>query len=126
MLWLVMLCLLTAAAPRAPTLKMQAPSKLKVGDRASVKLTLTLPEGSAEPLLLTPTSDGPAVEVVRGRLMRSDARDARANPLRFEIPIVARRPGTSVLRVRVLSYHCNEQCTAVQSEASQALEVRAQ
>ena len=64
------------------------------------------PDGDEQPLLLTPASEGDAVRVVRGRLMRADAQPTPNGELRFEVPVVVRSAGTAVLRVDVLTYHC--------------------
>jgi hypothetical protein len=97
-------------------LKLEPPRELHVGEHARVLLEVQLPEGAAEPLLLTPFHEGAALEVVKGRLLRSDARDRAANPLRFELPVLARAPGASVLGVRLLAYVCRERCRAVEAE----------
>jgi hypothetical protein len=68
--------------------------------------------------LLTPRSEGTAVEVVRGRLMRADARQPDAEELEFRIPIVAREAGTAILRVRASGYLCEARCRAVDAQAS--------
>ncbi|MBX3247114.1 MAG: hypothetical protein KF901_08040 [Myxococcales bacterium] len=58
------------------------------------------------PVLVTPTHEGTAVEVVRGRLTRADAADPRARPLRFPIPIVAKESGVGVVRATVTTFEC--------------------
>jgi hypothetical protein len=55
--------------------------------------------------------------VVKGRLLRSDARDAQANPLVFELPVLARAPGSALIGVRLLAYLCEPGCRAVEVEA---------
>lgn len=112
-----------AEAP-APRLTLSAPAEITVGERRVVELALDLPEGPAAPLLLTPAALGEAVEVVRGRLLRSDARqDGDPTRLRFELPIVARAPGTAVVRVHVATYQCARSCIAVSAEARATLRV---
>jgi hypothetical protein len=109
-------------APRVD-LTMHPPESLTVDDRASVIVEVhVLPEGH-RPVLLTPTSEGSAVEVVRGRLLRADAEDPEAAVLRFSIPIVARTPGTSVLRVHVSGWACEQRCRPVESDAEVVLRV---
>jgi hypothetical protein len=117
---LLAVCLLlgaTGAGGQALTLELSAPSELRVGERALLAVTLELPAGAASPLLLTQTAEGEALEVVRGRLMRADARDPEATPLRFDLPVVARAPGTSIVRVHALAYVCAPACRAVEAEA---------
>lgn len=111
-----------------PTVEVELvqPERLVAGTTASVNcLVSLLPEG-ASPLLVTPRAEGDAVEVVRGRLVRSDADDPRAVPLRFRIPIVARSAGVAVLRVRVDGFACERgRCRAVAGQASLTLRVEA-
>lgn len=99
------------------------PERLEVGDRARIVAEVRLPEGNERPVLLTPGSEGTAVEVVRGRLLRADAEAPDATVLRFRIPIVARRPGTAVLRVEVLAHHCARRCRPLRAETSTPLRV---
>lgn len=102
---------------------LEATSTLVAGDRAEVIATLRLPTGNDRPLLLSPRSEGTAIEVVRGRLLRSDADDPSAEPLRFRIAIVAREPGDAILRVRVVAYQCAIRCETLHGEASLSLRV---
>ena len=96
---------------------------LSPGAHHSVELEVSLAPGQGAPLLVTPTIEGSAVEVVRGRLLRSDAVDPQASPLRFRLPIVANSPGTSVLRVEVRGFACAQRCQPVQGSASLVLRV---
>jgi hypothetical protein len=116
-----------AEAQPAPalTVTLSPPERLAVGDRAEVIATVSLTPRSEGPILVTPISEGAAVEVVRGRLSRSDAEDPAASPLRFRIPIVARGPGTAVLRVQALGYACrpSRRCRALETSSSVVLRV---
>jgi hypothetical protein len=76
------------------------------GAREELRAIVTFESPNTRPLLVTPESEGPAIEVVRGRLLRSDADDPAAEPLVFRIPIVARAVGTATVRVRVRGYVC--------------------
>jgi hypothetical protein len=117
--------LANAAGQDAPRVELtiEPPESLTVDDRKSVIVNVrVVPEGH-RPVLLTPTSEGSAVEVVRGRLLRADAEDPRAAVLRFSIPIVARTPGTSVLRVHVSGWACEERCRPVDADAEVVLRV---
>jgi hypothetical protein len=106
----------TAMADGAPALRIADPRELRVGERASLEVALELPVDVATPLLLTQKVEGEAVEVVRGRLMRKDARDPEAVPLVFDVPLLARAPGTSIVRVHALVYRCRETCQALELE----------
>ena len=99
------------------------PARLVEGDRTTIVAEVTVTPHSGSPLLLTPTNEGASVEVVRGRLVRADAVDPDASPMRFEIPIVAKSAGTSILRVRILTYVCESRCRAVEGTGEIVLEV---
>jgi hypothetical protein len=103
-----------SAAP--PRLTLEVPRELHVGEHAHVELTVELPPEAAEPLLLTPYREGKSLEVVKGRLLRSDARDPAARPLRFALPVLATAPGTALIGVRLLAYLCTPRCRAVEAE----------
>lgn len=118
----------TLAAPavaQAPgvTVALEPPDGLTEGDRAEVVAVVRLAPPNDLPLLVTPNSEGAAVEVVRGRQLRADAEDPEARPLRFRIPIVARSSGTAVVRVRVSGWVCEQRCRQATGEASVALRV---
>lgn len=115
---LALALVLGAAAPAAGqlTVELRPPGALRAGDRVEI-IALVRGAGS-HPLLLTPSSEGTALEVVRGRLMRAEARDPEADELELRIPIVARAAGAAVLRVRASGYACNGRCRAVSAEAS--------
>lgn len=115
--------------PEGLTLALTPPAReIRVDDRFEVELRLGLPEGEGDsplPLLVTPSAEGNAVEVVRGRLLRADAEDPAAHPLVLRIPLVARRAGTAVVRVRVRTFVCEEgRCEPVLAESSIAISVR--
>jgi hypothetical protein len=105
------------AARGAPSLKLQLPTDLHVGEHARFVIEVHMPPGAGQPLLLTPFREGQALEVVKGRLLRSDARDAQANPLLFELPVLARAPGSALIGVRLLAYQCEPGCRSVEVEA---------
>jgi hypothetical protein len=99
-------------------LSIAVPEALRVGDHRALVLTLSLPPDVATPLLVTPRGEGEALEIVRGRLLRADARDPQGTPLVFDLPVVARQPGTAVVRVRAAAYRCREkQCRELEVEA---------
>jgi len=103
------------AAP--PRLTLKVPTELHAGEHALLLLEVRLPAHAGKPLLLTPFHEGESVEIVKGRLLRSDARDPAANPLHFELPILAHAAGAAVVGVRLLAYVCQRQCRAVEIEA---------
>lgn len=102
---------------------LEAPPSLVAGDRAQLVAVVRVRPSSDRPVLVTPTHEGTAVEVVRGRMLRADAVDPNAEELRFSVPIVARTPGTSVVRVVATGYACERTCVAVRGEASVVLQV---
>jgi hypothetical protein len=97
-------------------LALEVPRELHVGEHAHVELLVELPREAAEPLLLTPYREGEALEVVKGRLLRSDARDPSAKSLRFALPVLAKTPGTAWIGVRLLAYVCAPRCRAIEAE----------
>src|SRR5262245_38976814 len=123
--------LLTAAVCDSPALAddlqltLQPEQHLPRNAHTSIAVTVELPSGRDNlPLLLTPRIEGAAVELVRGRLLRSDAKPIDATHLRFEIPVVARSEGTAILRVHLATYLCEESCRRIEMTASAVLEVR--
>ena len=129
---LLVLTLVVVATPlraqEAPALTAHfeaPPAELEVGVHGTLLLVVDAAPSARQPLLVTPSSDGPAVEVVHGRLFRRDAEDADVFPLRFRVPILAASAGDAVVRARVDGYSCDEErCQPVQAEASVALRVR--
>ena len=102
-------CLCLAAAPAAEgALSLAVPDRLHVEDHVALTVTLELPGDARGPLLVTPRAQGSAIEVVRGRLLRADARDPAANPLVFDLPVLARSAGQAVVSVRALVYRCQD------------------
>lgn len=101
---------------------LEPPERLVEGSRSAIGAVVHV--ASDVPVIITPNEEGTALFVVRGRLFRADAEDPSASPLRFRIPIVARQPGTAVVRVRASSFECEgDDCRAVQGEASLTLRV---
>jgi hypothetical protein len=121
--WLLLFTLLLwrgqearAADLGQPRLVLEVPRELHVGEHAHVELLVDLPPEAAEPLLVTPYREGEALEVVKGRLLRSDARDPTAKPLRFALPVLARAAGSALIGVRLLAYVCAPRCRAIEAE----------
>ncbi len=107
------------------TVGIQPPESLHVGDRASAIVVVRFSQPNDRPLLVTPANEGPAVEVVRGRLLRADADDATPEELRFRVPLVARTVGATRLRVHVAGWACERACRAIEADADTLLRVRA-
>jgi hypothetical protein len=113
------------AASTELQMTLQPQQQLARNAHTGISVVVQLPDGSANlPLLLTPRIEGAAVELVRGRLLRSDAKQTDATHLRFEIPVVARSEGTAILRVHLATYLCEDSCRRVELTASAVLEVR--
>ncbi len=112
-----------AVAAAQLTVEIEAPEDVREGERAQVIARVR--GAGPHPLLITPRSEGTAIEVVRGRLLRAEARDPDAEVLEFRLPIVARGAGDAVLRVRAQGYVCEARCRATVAEASAVLRVRA-
>ncbi len=116
-------CLCLAASPAEPGgLSLAVPDALHVADHVALTLMLTLPRDATGPLLVTPRSQGGAIEVVRGRLLRSDAKDPGANPLVFELPVLARSAGQAMVSVRAQLVRCvNGRCEPLTLETRKSV-----
>jgi hypothetical protein len=104
---------------------------VRVGDHLDVTARVRLSAGARGPWMLAPTSDGPALEVVRGRLLSIDADALEAQPdggtrASLRIPVAASAAGTTVLRARVTAYGCEDgRCRAIAGEGAIVIEVLA-
>lgn len=106
------------------TISIEPPARVALGDRGQIVVLVIAGPSAARPLLVTPTSEGAAIEIVQGRFTRADAQDPDDEVLRFEVPFVARTAGTSVVRVRVDGFTCDEaRCQALALEQARAVEV---
>ncbi len=121
-LWLP-LALAQPSPPVAASISIDQHEAMHVGARATLTVQLTLPADTGEPVLLTTSSEGSALDVVRGRLLRLDAEDPKAQTLRFAVPIVARAAGTAIFRVHALYYRCQASCVAVEEDAESLIEI---
>lgn len=110
-----------AQAPKS--IAIEAPATVRAGDRKTISVRVTLPADAAYPVLLTTSSEGSALEVVRGRFLREDAADPKATILRFDVPIVARVAGAAIFRAHVLTYRCTDRCVALEQEAEASIEI---
>ena len=127
---MTLLLLLTAAVASAQSdavrIELAPEQSLRTGSHAAIEVFVALPAGSDAPLLLTPSVEGDALEVVRGRLSRADAKPQPPDRLRFEVPVRARSEGTAILRVEVMTYLCQRRCERIVLRASQVVRVRAE
>lgn len=115
-----------ARAQTAPlTVSIEAPHQMHLGDHAEIVALVHAEDAARGPLLVTPSVDGAAVEVVRGRLFRFDAEDPSSDPLRFRVPVLARSIGTAVISVRIAGHACvGSRCTEAHAEATARIDVR--
>jgi len=108
---------------------LEAPSRaVHVGDPLEIVAHVALRGGARGPWMLAPTSDGPALEVVRGRLLSIDADAVQGEDGRtvatLRIPVLPRAAGTTVLRARVSAYACEgRRCRAIDGEGALVVEV---
>jgi len=114
-----------AQPSEAVALRVADPGVLAPRAPAAIDVFVRVPAGREQPLLLTPSAEGDAVRVARGRLLRADARRTDQGELHFQVPIEARSAGTAVLRVALLTYRCAARCDAVQVAESVPVQVRA-
>lgn len=115
---------LQAAEVAQVRLRLAPEQELRAGSHALVSVEVELPPGNDSPLLLTPAVEGSSVEVVRGRLSRSDAKPRGKGALRFEIPVLSRSEGTAILRVELMTYLCSLRCERIVLSKSQIIHVR--
>jgi hypothetical protein len=121
----MLLATLASAQSPALTVRIEAPPAMHPGDHADVVVLVHAEDLARGPLLVTPSVDGAAVEVLRGRLFRFEADDPDADPLRFRVPVLARSIGTAVLSVRADGHACEgARCEAVEAEATARIDVR--
>lgn len=114
--------------PRIEVLLAPPHEAMHIGQPFEVVATIRLAQGARGPFLLTPVSDGPAVEILRGRLSALDADEVAsrdgATEARLRIPMLAHAAGDAVLRARLDAYGCERgRCHAIRAEATHALSV---
>lgn len=113
---LVLGALAASAQADGPRVTLAVAGEVRVGDHFEATVDVRAPAGDT-PVLVTPSEEGDAVDVVRGRLLRADAEDPAAKVLHFRIPLVATERGTAVIRVRVNTFDCAVRCKPVTEEA---------
>jgi hypothetical protein len=116
----------SVAAESTPALRVeiQGDSSLPRGSHVSVPILVELARPDSAPLLLTPSIEGGAIELLRGRLLAADAKRLDPTHLRFELPVFARSEGTAILRIELSAYVCSERCRRVSASDSRVLIVR--
>lgn len=121
---LLSLVTVSAAVAQSELLTLGEAPSLAPSEVGSVEVRVDV--ATEVPLMLTASEQGTAVEVVRGRLLRSDAIDPEARPLVFQLPLRGRSTGTGVLLVRVDTYACEEggDCREIHDEGRLTIEVR--
>ncbi len=112
-----------AAAPVRVTIS--APEILRAGDHANVSIRVQLAADGGSPLVLTPSIEGTAIEAMRGRLLRADAKSHGEGELIFELPILAHGEGTAILHIELATYVCTPRCRYTAVRESQVLRVSA-
>lgn len=127
--WLPVLLVLwsapLSAAEGTASVSIRGEELLTRDAHASIPVEVLLPAGSADwPLTLTPRVEGTALELVRGRFLRADAKVVDTTHLRFDVPVVARAQGTAILRVELMTYACDPECRAVTVQDSRVIRVR--
>ncbi len=116
---------LALAQARALSIEVGPIGVLSAGEHAEVVVEVHAEPAARGPLLVTPSVDGAAVQVVRGRLFRFDAEDPDGDPLRFRVPITAMSVGTAVLLIRVDGHACEgTHCEPVEAEVRRTIVVR--
>jgi hypothetical protein len=90
---------------------------------ARLEVVVKLGAGRTEPLLLSVTSEGEALQVVRGRFVRADAHSQEAGTLRFSVPIVVRAQGSAIVRVELSTYRCERSCREQRASARRTIAV---
>jgi hypothetical protein len=106
-----LLCGLAHAADDQGYELVQAPpASIKAGKKATLSLTV-LPHGGYRLLADGPVElrlTGEGVKLPRPALHREDVVDARAEAPRFELPLVAERPGPAAVSAECTFYLCRE------------------
>jgi hypothetical protein len=111
-----------AQLPAAPALRIEGPPSLPIG-ASRIAVVVRLPQGPTMPLLLTVSVDGEALQVVRARFLRADAKLEKSGELRFEVPVLARVPGIALLRADLATYRCEQSCLPVRAHGALQVQV---
>jgi hypothetical protein len=114
----------THAAPGSAdgSLRIEAPASLPIGANR-IAVILRPPLGPVMPLLLTVSVEGDALQAVRARFLRADAKLEKSGELRFDVPVLARAAGIALMRAEVSTYRCSKRCRQLHEQTSVQLQV---
>ncbi|HKC59594.1 MAG TPA: hypothetical protein VKB92_05860 [Myxococcales bacterium] len=105
----------------------QAPLKVKKGEKGKAKVEV-VPRSDAHvspdaPLSVT-VSAGPALDLPKPKLGRTDAKPTGAKGVEFEVPFVGKQPGKDELKAQVTFFICTEKlCERQKREVALAVVV---
>jgi len=105
----------------------QAPLKVKKGQQGQAKVEV-VPRSDAHvspdaPLSVT-VSAGPALDLPKPKLGRTDAKPTGAKGVEFEVPFVGKQPGKDELKAQVTFFICTEKlCERQKREVALAVVV---
>jgi len=105
----------------------QAPLKVKKGEKGQAKVTV-VPRSDAHvspeaPLSVT-ISAGPALELPKQKLGRTDAKATEAKGVEFDLPFVGKQAGKDELKAQVTFFICTEKlCERQKREVALAVVV---
>jgi len=110
------------AEARSVTVVIAADAELVFGP-ARLEVVVELGDSREQPLMLDVASEGEALQVVRGRFRRSDARLDGDGRLHFSVPIVVRAQGSAIVRTELRTYRCSQGCREVRVSSQRTLTV---
>ena len=111
-----------SAQERAATVVIEAQAALALGP-ARLEVVVELGDSREQPLMLDVASEGEALQVVRGRFRRTDARVGDDGRLHFSVPIVVRAQGNAIVRTELRTYRCRQSCQEVRVSVQRTLTV---
>jgi hypothetical protein len=111
-----------SAEERAVPVVIEAEAALALGP-ARLEVVVEMGDSREQPLMLDVASEGEALQVVRGRFRRADARLGEDGRLRFSVPIVVRAQGNAIVRTELRTYRCRESCREVRVRVQRTLTV---
>jgi len=105
----------------------QAPLKVKKGEKGQARVTV-VPRSDAHvspdaPLSMT-VSAGPALDLPKQKLGRTDAKPTEAKGVEFDVPFVGKQAGKDELKAQVTFFICTEKlCERQKREVALAVVV---
>lgn len=105
----------------------QAPLKVKKGEKGRATVTV-VPRSDAHvspdaPLSVT-VSAGPALDLPKQKLGRTDAKPTEAKGVEFDVPFVGKQPGKDLLQAQITFFICTEKlCERQKREVALAVVV---